>query len=466
MMLKRLQGLWKERGLNGKSVDFPEPPWPLSGASGWPRTPAMQALVLALSVLIQGCNSPRDSGSIWVAVPWVVGSQNEERVIELTDLQSLKELRSEQIQIFLKPRLREDASLYGESPKIEVMKDSRGYWVGLNAQSVTLMSIYAFFSELRRELASLGEDRLLSKAFSVGFLQSSDIGGQEPSNAFYFGRSSFLFLNDGDARAPLGLNPGVLAHEFFHHVFEEISISEGNSPLIGVESRSGDLIFGSSNYLFGGALPSFRLDFDRLWYLQREDLRGLSVAGAKPTADRTEKENLAFNSELYLALQEGLADIWAWLFTAHVNFVPLSLPNVLQERSLEVSGPELGILSHSRFMEIFFGAQSSGEHALASWKYAMGSYFAREIFRNSQKMQQAGRRSWDEYRRELALSILQACRRVSRMRAIATQSGTRMDPFVFLRALQEAMPGLQLGIPDPPESKSTKSLGSKPETNS
>ena len=115
---------------------------------------------------------------------------------------------------------------------------------------------------------------------------------------------------------PVGINPGILAHEHFHSLFYKIVLKDSEQK-------------------------------DKLAHDIHGVAEGTDIDLSARTNDRTRAEKIQttsltdeklqelYNSLLLRALNEGLADFWGWMYTGNPDFIAMSIPSQKERRSLK-----------------------------------------------------------------------------------------------------------------------------------
>lgn len=251
----------------------------------------------------------------------------------------------------------------GKKPNSQFVFSADKSLIPTDVTSIELFSIYYHLEQ--NFLASQAADSEL-KLDPLKFALRANIqgrrGGKMYDNAFFIsGSSSIVVAPYQDGGLPLSINGGVIAHEFFHYVFDRaflknlvVVIPDERLP----EAASANFIMNPLNqvgqflrdYFFsqsltfshshsGAAVKPILTEFKQtLTEPQIRENSGAILQGLK----MSEKEfNEIPDSEIeyiiYLVrgMNEGLADFWAWLYTENKNSVQLSLPAHGQARNLE-----------------------------------------------------------------------------------------------------------------------------------
>ncbi len=224
--------------------------------------------------------------------------------------------------------------------------------VPMDSASAMAVSMYARFEHLLKFEASLGTLDMLQWPRKVGLdihVRSND--GMTHNNAHYFGQGdSIAVLPYNLQGVPLGLNPGVMAHEHFHGHFQKQVIDPINLRL----------------------RPAF--DAESLFY------SGFHSAFAKATVedlDRVDTRSArGLNSFVLRAWNEGLADFYGGIYSKNPRYFKDSLPTLENARALDARVREF--MSAKSLQMI--AARSVGPQPLVSNSYDQGAVLARVLF--------------------------------------------------------------------------------------
>ncbi len=262
-----------------------------------------------------------------------------------------------------------------------------------------MLSLYVYFDHLRDELAAWGFQSLHATPIPIGVqVFTREIRGSH-SNAFYMPvPQSFLFLKDEATAVPLALNPGVVGHEYFHFLFSRLA----------------------------NAFP----------FLTPKDI-------GKLRADAAHAQTV--NRSLFRAYHEGLADVWAWLYTEDVNTVGVSFRGLAQSRNL--AREDLKLMSGVDY-SLSFDHQSVLDESARELEYDFGSQIAREIYRAALQYQKKNSLSWAQMKAELAPALLRTAREYGKCFVKAQDIKKKQNPRLILALLKGQMPQLELRTED------------------
>ncbi len=190
----------------------------------------------------------------------------------------------------------ENGTLVGTKPIARFIEDD-GVYIPADQTSLQMVTLYYHMQQLKKlELESLNSQESILKwprkiALAVRVQNSPEM---KYDNAFYNGKVDALYFVPYRSNAfPIPLNPGVIAHEHFHSYFSYQVIN----PLIKKQ-----------------LLPTEMKVNDFSEEKVRQDL---------------------YNTYVLKIINEGLADVWGWIYSRDPDFVALSLPKAGNDRILE-----------------------------------------------------------------------------------------------------------------------------------
>lgn len=220
---------------------------------------------------------------------------------------------------------------------MEYTTDSSGAVVPMTQFAVEVASIYANFDRLQKldqklELEHSNEPRNVYVKLKIK-VESGEI---LTNNAFYnFLTDSFYVVPYTEPRLPLSVNGAVLAHEHFHSVFGRLI----QRPLYDYgQSKQIDLF--DDYALHDDSL--FKKEFKELFSanglrdqkstISPSMVKSKTIADTDPNSvrgtvfsDAEAFATLHLNKIFLMALNEGLADVWAWLYSNQSCFIAPSL---------------------------------------------------------------------------------------------------------------------------------------------
>ncbi|MEZ0392341.1 MAG: hypothetical protein ACAH59_09010 [Pseudobdellovibrionaceae bacterium] len=279
------------------------------------------------------------SNSVKVQIPVSENGEYRLEVVELFTLENLTHLQGSAAQFLIDPDS-VSGSLKGRHPEIRYIRDNQGVIVAKDSISLQLLTTYAHLEMLQKLDREAGAEKVLSYprkvAINVAFQNQSE---SSKDNAFYSGKyDALLMVPFTQPTLPLMVNAGVIAHEHFHALFQKLVIE-------GLKEKYPEN-------------PQFSL--------HEEGLR----IDAKDNKKRTK-----YHAVFMRGLNEGLADVWGWIYSGDNFFVGRSLPSEKADRELSVLPEQLKSSAEIR------EAVASGEsdRSLLWRSYEQGTQLARTL---------------------------------------------------------------------------------------
>lgn len=224
--------------------------------------------------------------------------------------------------------------------------------VPMDVASSMAVSLYARFESLLRFETKNGTQDMLAWPRKIGLdihVRSSE--GMSHNNAHYFGQNDAIAVLPYNLQGiPLGLNPGVMAHEHFHGHFQAQVIAVTNSQLA----------------------PDN--DFESLFY------SAFQTTSAKPTVEDVDKGDLrtprGLNAFVLRAWNEGLADVYGGIYSRNPRFFEDSLPQLKEARALNAAVAPLMSASTLKL----YASRILNPQDLVAISYDQGAKLARLLF--------------------------------------------------------------------------------------
>ncbi|GIL17674.1 MAG: hypothetical protein BroJett040_14250 [Oligoflexia bacterium] len=303
----------------------------------------------------QGRIRDQHPGAVQVRIPMYSNNAYKLQTIELISIDDMRTLGGWAARFFLSPTLSR-GKLVGMQPQINTIRTESGEYIATDSFSLQLLTLYAHMEKLTLlddELGiSRGDESREPRTVAIKVNMMSESGQPDSDNARYNGKlDAFLFAPYLREDLPLTVNAGVIAHEHFHSIFYKTVIQ----PL-------GDKYPGPDGNLHGN-------DQKLLKHFGFEEAASSENVGLLSERD-------IYHAVLLRGLNEGLADIWGWLYSDDTAFVRRSLPQVEESRTL--SSGELKLKSTKELR-----AQAQAYH---SWgnsnavSYELGSQYGRILF--------------------------------------------------------------------------------------
>jgi hypothetical protein len=272
-------------------------------------------------------------------------------IVELFGLKSLTELQGTAARFLINPSISE-GSIQGQTPHLNYMRDSNDVIVATDEVSLQLLTLYAHYEKLHALDETAGAKDVLAYPRTVAVnakFRSSQ--GLVENNALYSGHYDALMVVPYTQNSlPLMANAGVIGHEHFHALFQKLVIEAST-----------------------GKFPD--PDHATLHPIESMTLEGGRGARGGAEGQQTENPREKYHAALLRAVNEGLADVWGWIYSGDDNFVGRSLPSEKIRRQLDVI-PEFLATRDELLSPIAQGAGS--DHVLAL-SYQFGTQLARSI---------------------------------------------------------------------------------------
>jgi hypothetical protein len=254
------------------------------------------------------------SGDLPVQVPVYSEGKYQLSIFNLTSMVDLVHLNGASVRLLMDPHVFKN-QLRGRPPELQYIRNSHGVIVPTDFDSLQLLTIYSQFEKLHQLDKSLGVDTANKWPVTVAVnvrTKNNVTGGMEEDNAFYTSQfDAYLFAPYKQDQLPLMVNGGVIAHEHFHSLYQHLVIDplKDKYPDASRPSPHDD----------NASLKRFGINEDTL-----------DDGSAAIDADQREK----YHSILLHGVNEGLADVWGWIYTGDENFVGRSLKSEAINRNL------------------------------------------------------------------------------------------------------------------------------------
>lgn len=362
-----------------------------------------QSLFLPLLFFIS-CNPfpqrNRLSHTIWIPWPNAQGQYSVQKV-QVDTVSSWSPLRGSAAKLQSHGTLRGDI-LSSQEVVMEFTQDRSGVMIPLTQFSVEVSSIYANFERLQKKDIELGipEADVARKVF-IRF-RSRNSGLPLANNALYFlDNDSFFIMPYESNKLPISVNGSILAHEHFHSIFARLLLR----PLI------------KEGKLQGKNVLSFLTEphdtNELVNYVKNGDVSSESTPTLKPNPEETSKVN-PFSEEdntnklispsspkqikhvnmvFIMALNEGLADVWAWLYSHNPCFIAPSLdlksdPTKIDDYENRCLSTKSGVISPFNISTLNYinnDGLEKEEDQMRRKAYHLGTHLARMIYRRMEE---------------------------------------------------------------------------------
>lgn len=310
----------------------------------------MKSLKLAILavILITGCSKPENRGTKGILLPWPSPTgEYTLQVVEVHTLKNIERATGEAAEVVMQPRLM-NKKIVGDPASVRAIETSEGVLVPSDMVSSQVLTLYAHMEKLWELDRALGVDGWLPRPRRIGLNARIPIGpgGLMTNNAAYdFGSDGVIIMPydprgmDWDKQLPIAMNAGIIAHEYFHALFSSVMgevIRPGQSP---VSSQP------------------------------------LPTEGRISSRSALDKHNLL----LMRAFNEGLADVWAWVYTGDLNFIGHSLAYYSKTRKLNPNNSK-ALKSTLQFTS---DVNIRTEESALALSYEFGTALANSILRYS-----------------------------------------------------------------------------------
>lgn len=221
-------------------------------------------------------------------------------IVELTTLQKIEPVRGRAARFLFAPSIDKE-ELVGNEPGTRTMKRPDGVFVPTDSQSVEILSLYHHLELLMKFDARVGvlDLNIWPRTVAVNTQLVNAKKEQSQDNALYSGvLDAFLFVPYKSKDLPLSVNMGVLGHEHFHSLFYKLVLKK-----------------------LGGAFAQTAVQDPHDSSALAKKM-GLQLKGS---ANRQLTSHELYHMLLLRAMNEGLADIWGFLFSGDLTFVSRSI---------------------------------------------------------------------------------------------------------------------------------------------
>lgn len=344
-------------------------------------------MLLSLSCgALQACTSSSNSdvsGPISVKIPWYSPQGYGPQVVNLNTVQDRKSFHGTAARFYISPMI-ENNRLSGDKPQVNLMKTSEGFYVPQDYMSSQIVTLYAHFEKLQDVDRSLALDKTLPgwpKTQDVGVaVHEYDADGNWLSNnaSFVSGLDSFLFLPYSLGHLPFTINPGIVAHEYFHALFNQIMIKPSGLNYPGWKEPTG--------HEDSKILKTFALNKDLVPFTAADDTKD-------PARDY-------YHEYLLRGINEGMADVWGWLYSQDPEFISVTAEKQL-DRSLKAAPLEM--VSKQQIKQ-----RATFSKGLDAGVYYIGTLYARRIFKTYQDELAQGKFSEVDLQKSLRQALLES----------------------------------------------------------
>ncbi len=358
-------------------------------------------LFLILFNLQIGCNfkvhlnNKKPGSGVIAKLPWKYPNQSEYSIqdVPFYTLNNISPLRGQAARIIIHPEILSDR-IAGPDFSLKYTLDNENKILPLNRLSAQALVVYAhmenfYFWDRALELpSSLREQSVVG--LDARIIDSGDVhgsGSYSVNNAQHNGLLRAILIDPyQETGVPLSINGGVLAHEHFHALFFDLSfgsiLEEFQKQLVEIEKENAKKQ--TTN------LMSHIIEFDNELKInavdphRRKSVRTNLKIGKE---EFTETElDFFYNLILLKAFNEGLADVWGWLYTGDADFISHSLQVV--KLKLDGNSRELKLKSLDYPLKSSLEIRSEIENhkygvygAVNEMQYQLGTQLASTVFK-------------------------------------------------------------------------------------
>ncbi len=260
------------------------------------RQTTYTGIILQLGFLIMllavACAPKNYATALRVRIPWFTDNGKYAlQDVELNTIHNLENVSGDAAVFFDNVYFTRN-SITGDSVKARFSITSDDVYIPTNFKSLNLITVYAHIEKLNELTNKAGGLDLLSLPRKIA-VNPHIRNLNELNNAFYLGTHDATVITPySEADLPTSMNGGILAHEYFHALFYPAVMKQLYSEyeLISESVVKEDVIY--NNCINGGDVPAEIQITDA--ELQKIFLR---------------------------AINEGLADVWAWIYTGDNKFM-------------------------------------------------------------------------------------------------------------------------------------------------
>jgi hypothetical protein len=269
------------------------------------------------------------------------------------------------------------------------MKNSSGVYIPTNDLSQQMATIYFHLQNLAAMDIDAGAANVNSWPRDIGVAVRIADNAMKTNTAFYDGiTDSMMFVPYTNDQVAIPINPGVIAHEHFHSLFYKIV----SKDLKSTSAHDRQSILAEMNI----------------------EIPGAAVVKASATFD--EDMHTYYEMAIAKGMNEGLADVWGWIYSGDPDFVSRSLPQEKVRRTLNVASSMLATPFTQAYIKQSVTAivtqgrlgnlQASIDEYVTSFAYQIGNSFAKTFKAFADTSAKSRGISALEARQQLAKSIV------------------------------------------------------------
>jgi hypothetical protein len=300
--------------------------------------------LLATLLATSSCTSPRNenvSHQVWL--PWL-GENGSYQVqkIPVESVSGWAPIRGTAVEMRKFVARKTKTTFIAQEIMLEYTHDSDGTLIPLTRFSTEVAAIYANFErfqKLDKELSLPQSD--VARRVYVKFIKEVPGGFFDVNNAYYDAEVDAFFIVPYQLKGlPLSVNGAVLAHEHFHSIFARLLWN----PLMKSSEALGKKFMRNSEFhphefarsQFGG--PENQEEPGPPIKTPSASSK-LPIEGSDSTLTLDSKKTQYLNRSIFYALNEGLADVWGWMYSGDPCFMKPSFRETFYQQ-LDESGTQ------------------------------------------------------------------------------------------------------------------------------
>lgn len=287
---------------------------------------------LGLCGTVISCSRPNDGPQVTkeyrVLLPWGENGRYDFQVVTLRTLQNLRALEGSTASFSM--------GFQGPPPRLQMSERRDGVLFPTEPMSQQLLTLYAHLEKLRDLDSNLGIGEVIPRPFPVAVRAKLINPGNQKiirNNAQYSSKNRGLFFAPFESSDELTflVNAGVIAHEYFHALFDQLLLR----PI-------------------QVTMPTELFEEEWLPHSPRFENEKASECPRIPEMEKlTDKAQLKklqreiYHIRLLRAMNEGLADLWGWIYSGDTDFVGRSINKMRGARDLDA--PKIPVASAREF---------------------------------------------------------------------------------------------------------------------
>lgn len=280
-------------------------------------------------------NSRKDRHGHEAWVPWPLSNGDYTiQKVELRSIQNWSPIRGSAVKILSHGKLN-GSVLAAQEVVIEYSHDRSGVVIPLTQFSAEMISLYAHLERLKEKDLNLGipGSNVTRKVYVRFDTQSFGLNRMTNNALYVLENDSFFVVPYTSPQLPISVNGSILAHEHFHSIYARLILN----PLLKEAKLQGKKLFAIDlkephnnealvHYVQSGSeAPEGLFTNDQ----EFKDQEGLNQKTKMDLNKMVLPENTnqikQINLVLLTALNEGLADVWGWLYNQNPCFISTSL---------------------------------------------------------------------------------------------------------------------------------------------